>query len=70
MRKRKPELWETSAPGPFITMPRERGTVTVWALGRDRFRVEAQEVSHELEGFEAARALAGRLAAQLGAAAG
>jgi hypothetical protein len=50
-------------------MLRERGTVTVWSLGYDRFRVEARGVSHELRGFEAARDLAGRLAAQLGSAA-
>ena len=70
MTKREPAHWETNAPGPFITMPRERGTVTIWALGRDRFRVEAQEMSHELEGFEAARGLARRLAEGLGSAVG
>ena len=70
MAKREPALWETNAPGPFITMPREHGTVTVWSLGQDRFRVEAQEVSHDLKGFEAARGLARRLAEELGSAVG
>jgi hypothetical protein len=51
-------------------MPREHGTVTVWSLGQDRFRVEAQEVSHDLKGFEAARGLARRLAEELGSAVG
>jgi hypothetical protein len=49
-------------------MLRKRGTVTVWSLGQDRFRVEAQGVSHELKGFKAARGLARRLAEQLGSA--
>jgi hypothetical protein len=51
-------------------MPRERGTVTVWSLGQDRFGVDAPEASHELEGFEAARGLARRLAKKLGSALG
>jgi hypothetical protein len=66
--KREPAAWETDAPGPFITIPRERGTVTVWALGQDRFRVEAPDASHQLEGFHAARAVARGLAEQLGEA--
>jgi len=68
MTKREPELWQTNAPGPFITLLRERGTVTVWALGQDRFRVEAPDATHELEGFEAARAVARGLAERLGVA--
>jgi hypothetical protein len=65
---REPALWETNAPGPFITMPRKRGTVTVWALGRDRFQVEAPDASREIDGFDAARDLAHQLAEQLASA--
>jgi hypothetical protein len=60
------EPWQSNEPGPFITMPRERGTVTVWALGEDRFDVVAPNESHEISGFDAARALARVLAEKLG----
>jgi hypothetical protein len=66
--KREPAAWETDAPGPVITMPREQGTVAVWPLGQDRFRVEAPDATHQLIGFEAARVVARGLAEQLGEA--
>jgi hypothetical protein len=66
MADRERELRESNKPGPFIAMPRERGTVTVWALGEDRFDVVAPDDSHEIRGFDAARALAYVLAEQLG----
>jgi hypothetical protein len=47
-------------------LPRERGTVTVWALGEDRFDVVAPDESHEISGLDAARALAHVLAEKLG----
>jgi hypothetical protein len=65
---RKPERFHTKAPGAYLAMQRDRGTVTVWALGGDRFRVQAPSVSHEIDGFPAARDLAKRLAAELGSA--
>jgi hypothetical protein len=66
MGDREPEPWQRNEPGPFISMPRERGTVTVWALGEDRFDVVAPDESHEITGFDAARALARVLAERLG----
>jgi hypothetical protein len=60
------EAWESNKLGPFITIPRKRGTVTVWALGEDRFDVVAPDESHEISGVDAARALAHVLAEQLG----
>jgi hypothetical protein len=63
-RERAP--WQTNKPGPVISMPRERGTVTVWALLEDRFDVVAPDESHEISGFDAARSLAQVLAEQLG----
>jgi hypothetical protein len=51
---REPEPWQTDQPGPCVTI----GAVSVWALGGDRFRVEAPERSREIEGFDEARMLA------------
>jgi hypothetical protein len=64
--KRAPGLWKSSAPGPWATLERERGTVTVWSLGEDRCDVQTPDDSHEISGFKAARALAHVLAEQLG----
>jgi hypothetical protein len=66
MADREREPWESNKPGPFIAIPREHGTVTVWALGEDRFDVVAPHESHEISGVDAARALAHVLAEQLG----
>jgi hypothetical protein len=63
---REPEPRQSYKPGPFISMPRERGTVTVWALVEDRFDVVAPDESHEIIGLDAARALARVLAEKLG----
>jgi hypothetical protein len=70
MVDREPAAWETNAPGPFLTLPRDRGKVTVWALGEDRFDVVAPGDSHEIAGYDAARALAHVLAEELGPAVG
>src|SRR5205085_10450930 len=40
MMDREPEVWETSAAGPFATIASPAGDVTVWALGGDRFRIQ------------------------------
>jgi len=48
---RKPEAWETGAAGPFLTTD----DVSVWALGEQRFRIEAPAAVEEVEGFEQAR---------------
>jgi hypothetical protein len=66
MVDRGPAAWETNEASPFITMQRERGAVTVWALGEDRFDVVAPGDSHEIGGLEAARTLAHVLAEKLG----
>jgi hypothetical protein len=63
----KPAAWETNEAVPFITLQRQGGEVTVWALGEDRFDVLAPDDSHEVRGLDAARALAHVLAEQLGA---
>jgi hypothetical protein len=58
MEDRKPEAWQTNAAGPFLTV----GSVSVWALGGDRFRVESPDGAREVEGIERARELAHQLA--------
>ncbi len=61
----------SNAPGPFVTMERERGVVTVSALGEQRFLVRAAgELSEEREvvGHDEALAFAGELANGLGPA--
>jgi hypothetical protein len=55
---RKPEPWMTNAPGAFLSV----GDASVWALGGDRFRIEAPDGAREVEGFERARKLAHELA--------
>jgi hypothetical protein len=49
---------QTNAAGPFLTV----GDVSLWALGEQRFRVEAPKDSREVEGFQQARQLAHELA--------
>jgi len=55
---REPEAWESSAPGPFMTI----GEVEVFALGNDRFRIEPPAGAEEVVGFEEARRRAHELA--------
>jgi len=62
MSVREPEPWEIKTPGPFVTMVRERGSATIRALGSERFEVAAEGQVQELEGYDAARALAHELA--------
>jgi hypothetical protein len=62
---REPEPWQTNATAPFLTIERPGGTVSVWSLGHERFRVEAPGEESEVEGYDEARAVAHRLAAGL-----
>jgi hypothetical protein len=43
MPDRQPEPRENSAPGPFVTIERPRGTVEIQALGEQRFAVRAPD---------------------------
>jgi|GEM_PF-4742651 len=61
----EPELWQTNATAPFLTIEKPGGTVGVWALGEQQFRVTAPGDDSEVEGFDQARAAAHRLAAAL-----
>jgi hypothetical protein len=70
MRDREPAAWETNAAGPFLTLERPQGVVAVWALGADRFSIEAPEHKQVVAGYVAARATAHTLARQLGDYAG
>jgi hypothetical protein len=68
-----PEPWQTSAAGPFTTMKCEHGTVTVEALGEDRFRVVANggiAADELVVGYDAAEQRSRALAEQLGARSG
>jgi hypothetical protein len=62
-RQRKP--WGSSAAGPFLTLERARGTVEVWALGEQRFKVVAPDREQLVVGFEEARERARALADEL-----
>lgn len=69
MSERKPEAWESAAPGPFITMRRERGVASIEALGQQRFRVRAEgHIMHDeiVAGYDPAHALLRELAERLG----
>jgi hypothetical protein len=60
---------EATVPGPYLTMSRERGKVTIWALGNDRHRVRAEgeiDVDHVVTGRNDAHEFAGVLAERLG----
>jgi hypothetical protein len=57
-----PEPWQTNAARPFVIIEKPRGTVSISALGNERFRVEAPGHDSEVEGYDQARALAHQLA--------
>ncbi len=61
----EPEPWQTDAPRPAMLIEKPRGTVSVSALGKERFRVEAPGQDPEVNGYQEARALARQLAAGL-----
>ncbi len=60
-----PDPWQTNAAAPFLVIEKPRGAVSVWSLGRERFRVEAPHEGSEVEGYDEARAKAHQLAAGL-----
>lgn len=62
---RDPEPWQTNAAAPFLTIEKPQGSVSVWALGRERFRVQAPADTTEVVGFDLARSTAHQLAAAL-----
>lgn len=66
MSAREPEPWQTNEARPFLTLEQPRGTVSVSALGDDRFQINAPEGQHVLEGFPDARERAHTLARELG----
>jgi hypothetical protein len=41
MPDRKPEPWESGAASPFLRIETGKGEVEVWALGEDRFWINA-----------------------------
>ena len=65
MHDRQPEPWESTAPGPFVTMERARGTVEIHALGEQRFGVKAPDSEQVVVGYEHARQRARALASAL-----
>jgi hypothetical protein len=58
----EPEPWQTNATAPFLTIEKPRGIVSIWGLGKERFRVEAPGHDLKVEGYQEARALAHQLA--------
>lgn len=57
MADRQPEAWESTAAGPYLTMRRDRGVVTIEALGSDRHRARAKgeiEIDRVIVGHGAA----------------
>jgi hypothetical protein len=66
--ERDPELWKSSAPGPWAALERERGTVTIWAVGGDRYVVHSPDGAHSVRCHDAAVWLTQKLAEQLGPA--
>jgi len=51
----EPEAWRTNEARPLNVIEKPRGTVSISALGRERFRVEAPGHDSEVEGYEEAR---------------
>jgi hypothetical protein len=70
MPDRQPEPWESSASGPFVTIEGAHGTVEIWALGQQRFRVRAPGHEEVVVGHEPAHRRAHELAQELGTASG
>jgi hypothetical protein len=61
-RPRNPEPWQTSAPGPFLTIETRGGPVALHSLGDDRFRLTGPGVEREITGFAVAEGAADKLA--------
>jgi hypothetical protein len=64
MPDRKPELWQSGAPGPFLWI--EGSPVEMWALGEDRFRITAPGHEQLVTGYDEAEQAADALAERLG----
>lgn len=60
-----PEPWQTNEARPFNVIEKPRGTVSILALGTERFRVEAPGHDSEVQGCDQARTMARQLAAGL-----
>jgi hypothetical protein len=60
--RRKPEPWQTNAPGPFLTIDTPRGPVALQSLGGDRFQLTGLSVEREITGLASARVAAHELA--------
>jgi hypothetical protein len=58
----EPQPWQTSAPGPFLTIETPRGPVALHSLGDDRFRLTGLGVEREITGLASARVAAHELA--------
>jgi hypothetical protein len=58
MPDRESELWKSSAPGPWATLERERGTVEISSMGGDGHEVHAPDGVHSVKGHGAAVGLA------------
>ncbi len=58
----EPEAWQTNVARPAMAIEKPKGTVSVSALGDERFRVEAPGHDSEVSGYQEARALAHELA--------
>lgn len=61
----EPEPWQTNEARPAMAIEKPHGTVSISALGGERFRVEAPGHNSEVEGYDEAKALAHRLATAL-----
>jgi hypothetical protein len=57
------EAWQSGAAGPCVTIESPAGPVELWALGQQRYRVEAPSGERIVEGFQRAREVAHQLAA-------
>ena len=66
MPDRKPERGESSASGPFCTIPRPRGIVEVWGLSDDRYSIRVSGHPEQIVvGHDAAMQAAEALAEEL-----
>jgi hypothetical protein len=65
MPDRKPEPWESGPASPFLWIDTARGTVEVWGLGEDRFRITAPGHEQLVIGYDEAERAADALAERL-----
>jgi hypothetical protein len=62
----RPAAWQTSAPGPFLTIDTPLGPVALQSLGGDRFRLTGPGGEREITGLASAREAAHELAESVG----